>query len=299
MRDANWATKLPRRLFARLNAALRGFVDHDGLLLAAATAYYFALSLFPLMLILVAGLGFALRSTAAGQDAREQLLEIIEQQASPELSQQIGRALEVVSDRALASGPIGFLVLIITAIMIFSQIDYAFDRIWHVPEQGRRSRFTWIRRLLFRRLKALLRLVGAGAFVFVGTVASLLWSAAQTHLPPAMDMLPEAGSALGLALNVGLNLLAFTVIYRFVPATRVRWGDALRGACVAALLWEAGRQILEVYLVHQGYPTAYGVIGSFMAIMLWAYYAMLVVFFGAEYTRVAGEMSGPQSATSS
>ncbi|MGD9635943.1 MAG: YhjD/YihY/BrkB family envelope integrity protein, partial [Pirellulales bacterium] len=46
---------------------------------------------------------------------------------------------------------------------------------------------------------------------------------------------------------------------------------------------------LPFYLVHLGYPTAYGVIGSFIAIMLWAYYAMIVVFIGAEYTRVVCE----------
>ena len=50
--------------------------------------------------------------------------------------------------------------------------------------------------------------------------------------------------------------------------------------------WEIGRQVLSIYFLRLKNPTAYGVIGSFMAIMLWAYYAMLVVLFGAEYVRV-------------
>jgi uncharacterized BrkB/YihY/UPF0761 family membrane protein len=33
-------------------------------------------------------------------------------------------------------------------------------------------------------------------------------------------------------------------------------------------------------------PSAYGLIGSFMAVMLWTYYAMLVVLLGAALTRV-------------
>ena len=44
-----------------------------------------------------------------------------------------------------------------------------------------------------------------------------------------------------------------------------------------------------MYLVREGYTSAYGVIGSFLAIMLWTYYAMLVVFFGAEYTRAGSD----------
>ena len=43
--------------------------------------------------MLVAGLGVALKSTVAGQDAQQRLLVAIEQQVSPELSEQIGRAL--------------------------------------------------------------------------------------------------------------------------------------------------------------------------------------------------------------
>jgi membrane protein len=39
------------------------------------------------------------------------------------------------------------------------------------------------------------------------------------------------------------------------------------------------------------------VIGSFIAIMLWAYYAMIVVFLGAEYTRVVREENLAYSAS--
>jgi membrane protein len=74
-----------------------------------------------------------------------------------------------------------------------------------------------------------------------------------------------------------------------VPKPRIRWWDAFHGGFLAALMWEAGRQALSAYLLHLNYPSAYGIIGSFIAVMLWAYYAALVVLFGAEYVRVIGE----------
>jgi membrane protein len=281
--------KYPRRWLTRLWNAYLGFNEHDGLSLAAAAAYYFALSLFPLLLVLVAVLGVALETTAAAQDARERLLALIDQQASPELSQQIGRALKQVSERAPAGGPFGFAALIVTAIAIFTQVDHSFNRIWRVTDDPNQGWIQWAWQLAFRRVRALTMLLAAGAFVFVGTIASLIWSAVQVKLAPALDLMPEARLGFGMAIDFGLNFLAFTLIYKFVPAAHVRWGEALRGACIAAILWEAGRQVLEVYLVRQGYPSAYGVIGSFMAIILWAYYAMIVVFYGAEYTRVVRE----------
>lgn len=63
----------------------------------------------------------------------------------------------------------------------------------------------------------------------------------------------------------------------------------LRGGVLAAVLWEVGRQTLTAYFLHLNYPSAYGIIGSFIAVMLWAYYAALVILFGAEYVRVLRE----------
>ncbi len=289
MEDADIITKYPRRLVRRLLAAYQGFNEHDGSLMAAAMAYYFALSLFPLLLVLVAGLGIALQSTVAGQDAQERLLVAIEQQVSPELSSQIGRALRTVSNNASSRGPIGFVVLLVTAIAIFTQVDHAFNRIWRLPDDHAESWLTWVGRLAFQRFKALLMLLAAGAFVLAATIASLVWTAIQSAIQPTLELVPDVRWSLGLLINVCLNFCAFTFVYRFVPRVGIRWGEALRGATLAAILWEIGRQLLGIYLIHLGYPTAYGVIGSFIAIMLFAYYAMIVVFLGAEYTRVVRE----------
>jgi membrane protein len=40
-----------------------------------------------------------------------------------------------------------------------------------------------------------------------------------------------------------------------------------------------------MFLLRGGY-SAYGVIGSFIAMMMWFYYAWTVLFFGAEYVQV-------------
>ena len=217
------------------------------------------------------------------------MLAALEQQVSPELSAQVSRALAVVSENATSRGPIGFVALLVTAVAIFSQVDHAFNRIWQIPDEREKGWLEWLGRLAFRRFKSLLMLLGAGAFVLAATVSSLVWSAVQAAIEPAVPVTHEFNWLVSLLINVALNFLAFAVIYRFVPRTKIEWGEALRGACLAAILWEIGRQALTVYLVHRGYASAYGVIGSFLAIMLWTYYAMLVAFLGAEYTRTVRE----------
>ena len=284
-----------RRLFRRLYDTYMGFEEHEGWLSAAGIAYYMALSFFPLLMVLVAGLGWVVEWTAFGQDAQRQLLVAIEQQASPNLADQVKRMLQVVSERAPTGGKIGFAVLIISAIAIFAQLDAALDRIWKLPTDPHEGWFAWIGRILFQRLKALGMLFCVGGFIILATVAStivsMVWSATQRAVELNVGIGPWVQWAMSLGINLLLNVLAFMMIYKVLPRPRIRWRDALQGGIVAALLWETGRQALAAYLTRLNYPSAYGVIGSFLAVMLWAYYASLVILLGAEYVRVITQES--------
>ncbi len=273
------------RLFPRLWRAYLGFLSHDGSLVAAGIAYYVALSFFPLMLVLVAGVSHVLRGTEYGQDAKRRILDAIAQQASPDLSAQVGRALEVTSANAYTGGTIGFVVLVITAVAIFVQLDYAFDRVWHLGVQRQETWLQWFGRHVISRFKALVMLVGVGAFLVTALIASVVWSGVQKSLAEH-HVEPLLSWSTGIALNMGLNFFALAILYKYVPRVRILWREAFAASLIAAPLWEIGRQVLSIYFLRLNYPTAYGIIGSFLAIMLWAYYAMYIVLFGAEYVRV-------------
>src|SRR4029078_8037408 len=102
--------KIFRAFGRRLWVAHLNFQEHDGTLSAAGIAYYVALSFFPLLLVLVAGLSWVLQWTQVGQRAWRTVHDAIPNQLSPDLAQQVGRTLQTVSARAASSGPIGFLV---------------------------------------------------------------------------------------------------------------------------------------------------------------------------------------------
>src|SRR5882724_8950097 len=170
------------RVAGNLWAAYRCFVSDDGPQLAAAVAYYTALSFFPLLLVLVAGLSIVMEGTSAGRDAQERLLHEVQQQTAPVLSEQIERALSTVNSRARTSGRFGFLVLLATSIAIFMQFESAFDKIWSIPPDRRKTWQIWVRDSLAIRLRALSILVGVGLFVILVIVISLVWATLQTTL---------------------------------------------------------------------------------------------------------------------
>ena len=48
-------------------------------------------------------------------------------------------------------------------------------------------------------------------------------------------------------------------------------GDSMSGGLIVSLVWILGQRLLVRFLIGPGY-TAYGIVGSFIAVMIWVYY---------------------------
>lgn len=280
----NW---LKKRLWPQIWGTLEQWQEDDGGQSAAALAFYTAFSFFPLVLVLLAALGFVLEKTRWGQEANQDyLLKPIQQHVSPELAAQLNQILEQVKTDAPFNGPLGFLMLLFGAIGIFSQMESVFARIWKAqlpPPDMHWLAIVW--RILFARLKAFGVLMMLGLFVVLTFVSSLAASTIA-HLTEDGPLGNYPLRTMQFGIGLALNILLFTVTYRLFSPKLLRWREALQGSLAAGLLWEVGRIALTQFLIRGGY-TAYGVVGSFIAVMFWFYYAWNVVFFGAEYSQVA------------
>lgn len=276
------------RLFDQLWKAHQKWRADHGSLLAAAVAYYAALSFFPLLLVLISALGIFMQWTAWGHDAENQILSTIGDYASPEVEAGVGRILKQVQRKATLSGPIGVGLLVFAAAALFAHFERAFDRIWNVDRRPADSIVQAMRRIALFRLRAFFMLVALLSLVLVVFLVGVTASSLKTH---TLDILPAAEwvwwtveSGASMVLNWGL----FTLLYGLLPKVKVRWSEAARGGLLAAAAWEVGRLALTFFLVTKKY-NAYGVVGSFIAVMLWIYFASTVVLMGAEYVQVVCE----------
>ena len=97
-------------------------------------------------------------------------------------------------------------------------------------------------------------LLGVGGFIVLVMVTSMTWSAVEQALAERIELVPWFHWVTSSWINLLLNWMAFTMIYRVVPKVFVRWWEAARGGFLAAVLWELGRQALGAYLLHLNYP---------------------------------------------
>jgi uncharacterized BrkB/YihY/UPF0761 family membrane protein len=80
-----------------------------------------------------------------------------------------------------------------------------------------------------------------------------------------------------------------------MPRQRVRWTHALSGGLVVAVVWQFGSQLLSRFILGGNY-SAYGVVGSFIAVMLWVYCASVLLYVGGQLVQVLGHPYEPPPA---
>ena len=277
------ATWFIHRFWPRFYAAFRKYYADDGMTWAASLSYYAAFSIFPLLLVLLAGLGIVSRHSDAIQ---AQLLQLIQDNFSASIAQLLKSVLSGVQNNAGIGGPVGLITLVFGAIGIFTQLDSAFARIWKTDagENKKPGLLPVIRYALVTRLRAFLMLAGLGGLVLLAFVAgAVMWGISRASR--GTPLAPLLFHILPITISIALNILFFTLVYRLLPKRRVAWKHAIRGGVLAGLAWEIGRQILNYFLIGNSF-SAYGVVGSFIIMMLWFYYASIVLLFGAEFVEV-------------
>lgn len=275
-----------------LGETFRNWQRDDGILMSGAVAYYASLSFFPLLLVLLASLGLFLEWTAVGRDAQRYLLEAIGTLTSPKLQEQVGELLENVHRNAVFGGPLGVVGLCFAAIILFAQFERAFDHIWNTGARRPSGILAGLKHVLMFRLRALLMMVVLGAVLVVVFVVGMTLAAIQATTDAILPSDSWLWWLAQVGLSISINAVIIACIFKWLPKTDVRWRDALRGGALTSVVWEAGRILLASVVVGSRFTDAYGMIGSFIGVMLWFYFAAAIIFLGAEYVQVIRSRRG-------
>ncbi len=270
--------------------ASRRWQRDDAGLLAACVAYYATISLFPLLMVLIAGLGIFLRFTPVGQSSEDFLITVIAQETTPDVATQVNAAFQQVERQALSSGPLAMIGLVAAALAVFAQFDKAFDKIWKIDSPAFDGYVSAARRAVLHRVKAFVVLFSLGGVVAMMFFASLALNAVIMFSNEWLPVSADLWHVVETIVSIMIDTVIFTAIYKGLSKIPVGWMHAARGGLLAALTWEVGRLLLAAYLSVSNY-SAYGVVGSLLVAMLWSYYASSVLFLGAEYVQVIREQS--------
>ncbi len=266
-----------RRWLAFPFAVAKKFGDDRAGNLAALIAYYGFFSLFPLLLVFVTILGFAIR------DDPELQQRIVDSALSqfPVVGRQISRNVHAVKGSGIALA-IGVLGALWGGMGVVQAAQNAMNGVWNVPVKHQPN-------FLRSRLRAVIMLAVLGAAVLASVVLSGLGSSGGS-LGNVLKVLATIGA---FAMNIAL----FLVAYRVLTVEDLSWRDVLPGAVVAAVLWTA-MQYLGTYIVAHQLKNASQVYGFFavvIGLLTWIYFAAQITLLGAEINVVLKRRLWPRS----
>jgi YihY family inner membrane protein len=254
---------------------VKKFGDDEGGKHAALLAYYAFMSLFPLLLLFVTLLGYAL----ANDEALQQRVIDTVVSLFPVAGSQIRDSIRSIQGSGIGL-VIGLAGTLWGGLGITNSAQDAMNTVWAIPRRDRPN-FWW----------RLARGLGVLVLLAVGVFAATALAGAGALTGGILSRLLPLGGA------VLVNLLLLAVIFQLLVASRQPWRYLLPGSVVGAVGWSV-LQALGAYIVGRQLEQAnlvYGVFAIVIGRLSWLYLSAQLVLYAAEVNVVLARRFWPRS----
>lgn len=264
--------------------AVAGFLEHDALQYAGSMAYFAILSVFQLLVLGIVGFSFFL-----GQGgARDFVLEQI-QLATPLDADTIGTVIAKIIESRGSIGLIGLVLLAWGALGLFSALSRGVSRAFSASEP---------RPFLQDKLLGLVLMAVSGVLAVVAVVIGFVAGILEEMTADVVNAVPGGQLALylvGLLLPLLLVFAMLLLLYRVVPNRPVSLAEVWPGALVGTILWGLLRWGFTFYATKVArYDSAFGPVSTGISLLVFLYFASVVLLLGAEVARASvAESEGP------
>ena len=270
-----------KRWFRIIYRAFREFYADSGMKLAASLSYYTLFSMGPMLVVIISFAGIFFGREAAQGEIYGQIKDLIGPQAALEVQNIIANIQH--TDGGVTGAIIGIALLLLGATGVFSEIQSSINYIWSVRAKPAKG---WLK-ILINRLISFSLVISCGFILLVSLVINAVLELLSKEL---QNYLPHLTVVLFDVINNGLIFtvitILFSIIFKVLPDASIRWKDIFIGAGFTALLFMIGKFLIGFYLGNARIGITYGAAGSIIIIMLWVYYSSIILYFGAEFTKV-------------
>lgn len=274
MKKVSAVLRLAAQAFGNLRA-------NDPIRMAAATAF-FAFFALPSIVIILSQLYGELLS---GNDQRvswqlfHKLADLFGDQSARQL-RDISQHLQQRRSSSLLT-ILNVFILLLASTTLFAIIKNSLNQLWSVkPSTDRGFRHT-----LLDKVIALGIIIFSGFLVIVSLTIQRALSPLNDNLFPTALYRSWSGSAGHHMLSILSLTVWFGVVFKYLPDIRIRWQAVWVGAFVTALLVDIGEQVLDQLLIKSSVSSMYGTSGAVILILLFVFYASLIFYYGASFTR--------------
>jgi membrane protein len=263
------------------------FLDDNAIKLSAALSYYTIFALPPLLIIIITVCGFFFGEEAVTGQLYGQINEMIGNDAAIQIQNAIKNV--ALADSNVFVTVFGIVMLLIGASGVFAEIQSSINFIWEISAKPKRG----LKKFIQNRVMSFSMIASVGFLMLVSLMVNTVLDLLSGRI---MNYFPESAFYFFYVLNIiivfAIITLLFTIIFRTLPDGIIKMKDALIGASFTSLFFIIGKFAIGFYLGSSTIATVYGAAGSIIIILVWVYYSAIILYFGAEFTKVYAKNFG-------
>jgi membrane protein len=282
--SARWTAVQKRWTWLRhVVGAWHRMQDNNGNQYAAAITYFSFLALFPLLLLAVSVLGFALHSDPTAQ--RDFLFHLTDQVPGA-LGETLKKSTQAAIDSRASLGILGLLGVLFTGLGWVGNLRAAIDAVWgRKPPKPNYAK---------AKLADLLVLIGLGIGAVISIGLTVIGTSVTDQLLRAVGLDDVTGATvvlklLGIALAIAGDLLIFWWVMIRLPHVELPPRLALKGALLAAVGFELLKIIGSYTIAHTANSPTAGPFAGVIAILIWIQLVARWLLFSCAWTATVAD----------
>lgn len=248
---------------------------------SASLAYYAIFSIPGLLIIIIWIAGNFFGEEAIRGQISSQISGIMGQDAAKSVQDMIAGAL--VDKENIFMKIIGIGSLVFGSTTLFFQLQRSLNSLWDVQAAPKKA----FVKFLLDRANSLGMILILGFLLMITMVLSSLISLLNDWITKYFGletyMLVELVNYL---IGFVVIMILFALMFKVLPDVEISWKPVWRGAFLTTVLFTLGKFLLSLYFGTAKPTSAFGAAGTVILIMMWINYSCMLIFFGAEFTKI-------------
>ncbi|MDH6251000.1 membrane protein [Chryseobacterium sp. H1D6B] len=248
---------------------------------SASLAYYAIFSIPGLLIIIIWIAGNFFGEEAIRGEISNQISGLMGTEVSKSVENMIAGAL--IDKQNVFMKVVGVGSLIFGSTTLFFQLQYSLNSLWNIESAPKKA----LLKFILDRANSLGMILILGFLLMITMILSSLISIFNTMITQYFGfetyLLVET---VNFAVGFVLVMLLFALMFKVLPDVEISWKPVWRGAFLTTLLFTLGKFLLSLYFGQFKPTSAFGTAGTVILIMMWINYSCMLIFFGAEFTKV-------------
>lgn len=273
--------------WALLKRTYQEFDNDNAIKLSASLSYYTIFSLPPLLIIIMSIFSFFFGKEAVTGRFFGQINGMVGNEAAIQIQETI-KNIELSDSNSFAA-LFGGIMLLIGASGVFAEIQSSINSIWGLKAKPNKGIVKFVK----NRIMSFSMIASVGFLLMVSLMVNTVMDLVNTRL---LTYFPDTTVYIFYVFNIiilfATTTMLFAIIFKTLPDGNIAWKDAMIGSSFTSFFFMFGKFAIGFYLGSSTVATVYGAAGSVVIILIWVYYSAIILYFGAEFTKVYANAHG-------